>query len=204
MKHVVSRSASVIGVVSILALSGPSAHAQIAGKPLRMSAWALSTSNTLTGRNNIVDIRVDEWSTPAEREQLIGIFIEKGQAGLLKALERVPVKGRIRTPYRTTADPHDTFLGWDLRFASQTVAPDGSQRILIATDRVLSMNELVNQSETIDYPFTFIEIRLDKFGKGEGKMAIATQMKYDKPTNTIIYEIYSSEPARLNEVRVVD
>ena len=37
---------------------------------------------------------------------------------------------------------------------------------------------------------------------GEGKMAVATQLQFDKKKNTIVFENYSSEPVRLQNVKV--
>jgi hypothetical protein len=54
-----------------------------------------------------------------------------------------------------------------------------------------------------DYPFTFVDIRLNKDGEGEGKMAVATQLQFDKKKNTIVFENYSTEPVRLQQVKVV-
>ena len=54
----------------------------------------------------------------------------------------------------------------------------------------------------MDYPFTLIEIRVNKAGEGEGKMAVATMIDYDKDKKQLILENYSSEPLRLSKVTV--
>jgi hypothetical protein len=41
------------------------------------------------------------------------------------------------------------------------------------------------------------EIRVDKEGKGQGKVAVATKISFDKKKNAIELENYSSEPVRL-------
>ena len=64
----------------------------------------------------------------------------------------------------------------------------------------MSFAEVRNQPRTVDYPFTLIEVRLNKDGKGQGKMAYATKITFDKNKKTIELENYSSEPVRLNEV----
>ena len=43
-------------------------------------------------------------------------------------------------------------------------------------------------------------MRFDKAGKGEGRMAYATQIGFDKKKNTIELENYWSEPVRLNNL----
>ena len=59
-----------------------------------------------------------------------------------------------------------------------------------------------NQPRTVDYPFTLIEIHLNRDGEGQGKMAYATKITFDKKKNTVELENYSSEPVRLNTVKV--
>jgi hypothetical protein len=174
--------------------------------PLRMTAWALNMSNTATGANGIVEIRVTQWSTAEERQALIGTFLDKGQDGLLGALEKVKAHGRIRLPGamgpgRASAQGS---LGNDLRYAWHTKLPDGGDRIVIGTDRYISFQEQANQPRTIDYPFTFIQIQLPKGGgEGEGKLAYATKLSFDRKKNTVEMENYGTEPVRLNQIKIV-
>jgi hypothetical protein len=83
-----------------------------------------------------------------------------------------------------------------------TPGEDGGYRIGIATDRYIGMWEARNQPRTIDYPFSLIEIRLGSDGKGVGKMAVATKIDFDKKKKQLVLENYSSEPVRLNEVKI--
>ncbi len=179
-----------------------SAGEQSSAGPMRLDAWAVNMSNTATGANARIDIRVDRWSSDAEREQLIRTFFDKGQDGLLRQLQKAPVKGRLRNPGRQGPDPHQTALGWDLRYAWHQPTADGGQRIVIATDRYVSVWEARNQPRTMDYPFTFIEIHLDSSGEGEGKLAVATKLFFNKKKNIVELENYSSEPVRLQNVRL--
>ncbi len=170
--------------------------------PLRLSAFAVSMSNVATGKSAVMDIRITRWSTQAEREALITTAVEKGQDQLLRALQRMPDHGRISIPGWTGPDPHNARLGWELHYAFNTPGEDGGQRIGIATDRYIGMWEARNQPRTMDYPFSLIEIRLDKSGKGVGKMAVATKIEFDKNKKQLVLENYSSEPVRLNEVKI--
>jgi hypothetical protein len=184
-------------------LSGPRAGAQTKGEPIRLEAWAVSMANVATGANAVIDIRLNKWSTEKDREQLIATFLDKGQDGLLSALQKQSDKGRISIPGRRGPDPAQTRLGWTLRYAMQWPGEDGGMRIMAATDRYMTFEEVRNQPRTVDYPFTFIEIHLNKDGTGEGKLAVATQLKFDKKKNTIIFENYSTEPVRLQQVKIV-
>jgi hypothetical protein len=176
--------------------------AQPSGEKLEISAFAVNMSNIGTGSNAVVAITVNQWSTDAERERLINTMLTKGSDALLRELQKAPVKGRFRVPGQRQPDPHHLALGLDIRYARQTPLPEGGRRIVLAMDRYIGMREARNQPRSIDYPFTLIEIRVDKDGKGEGKMSVATKINFDKKKNVIELENYASEPVRLNNVEV--
>ena len=143
-----------------------------------------------------VDIRVERWSTDAERDALRSILVEekdryKANQALLKALQKMPKAGFIRTPDR---------LAWDLRYARQNPMDEGGRQIVVATDRPIGFWEARNQGRTMDYPFTILEMRLNKEDKGEGKMLAGTQIYIDPKTKSIVLENYGQQPVRLNEI----
>jgi hypothetical protein len=176
--------------------------AQANNEKLEITAFAVNMSNIATGANAVVDITVNSWSTPEERERLITTMVEKGPDALLRELQKAPVKGRFRIPSAKPPDPHHLGLGLDLRYAWQTSLPDGGRRIVLATDRYIGFQEARNQARTMDYPFTLMEIRVDKNGRGEGKMAVATKIDFDKKKQQIELENYGTEPVRLNNLQV--
>ena len=61
--------------------------------------------------------------------------------------------------------------------------------------------EASHDARTMDYPFTLIELHLDKNGKGQGKIALATKIARSKDGQRLELENYSSEPVRLQNVR---
>ena len=185
---------------AVFALAPASARAQ--NEKLDISAFAINMSNIATGSNAVVQINIDSWSTPEERELLITTMVEKKPADLLKALQKLPVRGRFRIPTARQPDPHHLSLGLDIHYAWQTPLPEGGRRIVLATDRYIGFAEARNQPRSIDYPFSLIEIRVDKDGKGQGKMAVATKIDFDKDKKVVQIENYGSEPVRLNEVKV--
>ena len=166
-----------------------------------IDGWALNMSNIATGTNQTIRIMINSWSSPSQRQRLIATFLEKKQDGLLSALEKQPERGRFNFPGYMGPDPSNVMrLGTDIRYAMSFPGEDGGRRIVIITPRVIGFREAVNQPRTVDYPFTLFEMRFDKGGKGEGRMAYATQINFDKKKNTIELENYSSEPVRLNEL----
>ena len=198
----VIRIMSAIIVATLTMAVSSAIQAQSKGEQLEITAFAVNMSNIATGANAVVDIRINQWSTEEERERLIATMLEKGQDALLRELTRTPIKGRFRIPGIQGPDPHQLRLGHDLHYTWQTPLPDGGRRIVIATDRYIGFREAANQPRTTDYPFTFMEIRVNKDGKGEGKMAVATMISFDKKKEQIELENYSSEPVRLNNLQV--
>ena len=187
----------------VAGLAGATAPlAQTNDEKLEISAFAINMSNIATGSNAVVQITVDAWSTAEERERLITSVLEKGGDALLREFQKAPVKGRLRIPTARRPDPHHLALGLDLHYAWQTPLPEGGRRIVLATDRYIGFQEARSQPRSVDYPITIMEIRVDRDGNGQGKMAVATKVSFDKKANKIELENYSSEPVRLNDVRV--
>jgi hypothetical protein len=146
------------------------------------SGRPLSTSHVM--------ITVDRWSTGEDSRRLVSVFKESGADALLKELQKMKPLGRISTP---------DSIGYDLRYARQATLASGGRRIVIATDRPMTYWERVNTPRSVDYPFTFIEMRLDAKGKGQGKMTVATKVNaFDE---TIELENYDLTPVQLSGIR---
>jgi hypothetical protein len=199
----VRRAPSALSFVAAALLLAPAAApVRAQQEALRIDAFAINMSNIATGANARVDITIDSWSSPEEREQLIVTMLEKGSGALLKALQKASVKGRFRIPTARPPDPHHLSLGLDIRYAWQVPLPDGGKRIVLAMDRYIGFQEARNQPRSVDYPFTLLQIHVDSQGKGEGKMAVATKISFDKEKKQIELENYASEPVRLNNLTV--
>lgn len=143
-----------------------------------------------------VDIAIERWSTDAERDALLAILVEekdvnRANQALLKAIQKMPKAGYIRTPQT---------LAWDIHYARQHPLEDGGRQIIVGTDRPISFLEARNQSRSMDYPFTVLELRLNKEDKGEGKMLTGTKLYIDKKTKNLVLENYAQQPVRLNEI----
>ena len=196
----------IVGVAGMAAIAlstivTPSAR-QTTGEKLDITAFAVNMSNIGSGGNAVVEITINRWTTPEERQQLISAMLEKGSNALLSALQKTPSHGRFRIPGLVGPDPHQLRLGYDLHYAWQVPLDEGGRRIVIATDRYIGVQEARNQPRTMDYPFTLFEIRVNKAGEGEGRMAVATMISFDKKKNTIELENYSSEPVRLQNLKI--
>ena len=169
--------------------------AQTTGGPEKFTAFAVNLdSSTPVARTGagVVEIAVQRWSTVAERERLMKALVEKGPEKLLDTLQGMRRIGYIRTP---------NSIGYDLHYAVKAPLPEGGERIVLATDRYISFWEAANRPRTIDYPFTVIDLRLNRDGMGEGKMSIATKITLDKERRQIELENYGTQPVLLQSVR---
>jgi hypothetical protein len=142
-----------------------------------------------------VEIAIERWSTDQERQGLIEIlagasFKSGGQDKLLKALQKVkPRAGYIRTP---------NSLGWDIQYARENKLADGMRQIVIATDKPVSFLAAASGARVMDYPFSFVEMRMKPNDKGEGRLLVATAV--DVKNGRLELENYGQEPVRLTTI----
>ncbi len=187
----------------VAAPAGAQSQAPSSTDKVEITGWALSMSTVAPGANQTIHITINDWSSASQRQHLIETFLEKKQDGLVRELEDQPELGRFNFPGYMGPDPNNVMrLGTDIRYAMNFPGEDGGRRIVIITPRVIGFREAANQPRTADYPFTLFEMRFDSSGKGEGRMAYATQIQFDKEKNSIELENYSSEPVRLNNLEL--
>ena len=188
MRFVVAVALAAISFTAV-----PSAQSNLA-QAERFSAFAIDISTmTSRARTSPVDIVINRWSTDAERDQLLAILQTKGQAALLAAVQKLPAIGYINTPGS---------LRYDLHFARQTPDAEGGRSVFLLTDRYIGGWEASYRPRTIDYPFTLVNLQVDKAGNGEGKATIYTKITQLKD-GTIELENFANQPVMLNQVKKV-
>ena len=169
-----------VAAISSAALLTLAASAQTMGTPERYTGIRDQHQQRRAGN---IDITVNRWSTDKQRDTLMSVMMSKGPEKLLDALQDMPRDGPLRRARQS---------GWDIHFARKVPLPDGGERVVLVTDRRIGFWEAANQPRSIDYPFTVIELRLNRDGDGEGKMSIATKMIDDKEQNMITLENYQT------------
>jgi len=178
-----------VALAAAVVLSIPTVGAQTRGEREEFTATAVVNNNLGAGIGRVI-MRVTRWSTEAERDLLARTLLKSGPEKLLDVLQDQRSVGTIRTP---------DSLGYDLRYAHQEPGEDGGRRIVIATDRPISFWEAANRPRTVDYPFTVIQMQMDKNGEGTGTLSYAT--KIVTRGNTIELENFASSPVMLTEIR---
>jgi hypothetical protein len=185
------RSRTLSGAL-VVALSGITAAAQVASNSPRerFTAFAVNISEVGRTGGTPMDIVIERWTTDGEAERFMTVFKEKGPEALLDVLRASRRVGYIRTP---------DSLAYDLHYARELPGEEGGRRIILGTDRPIGFWEAQARPRSFDYPFTVIELRLNKKGEGEGKLSIATKLTLNG--DVLVLENYASQPVMLNNVR---
>ena len=142
------------------------------------------------GRGTII-IGIERWSTDEERNNYLTVLRDQGQPALIKALEDGPRVGYIRLANSQAVE---------LKYARSTDLPDGTRRVVIATNRYIHFKEAATPTRSRYYDFSIAEMRFPKGEKGVGKLAPATAIAVDPKTNTLSIENYSVEPVRMSSI----
>jgi hypothetical protein len=115
---------------------------------------------------------------------------------LTSAITKAPTIGYIWT---------DEVTGYSIKYAYRLPQPDGGERIILATSRMLGQGSIQWKPASTDaptnYEFTVIELRLNAKGLGEGRTSLTTKVVVDKDAKTIALENYSAAPVILQSVK---
>lgn len=172
-------------LAAVLLLAAPAA---VQGQPPRGEQFTATLASLTGGGTSPVLIHIDHYSTDAQVQKLRGILSDKGPDALRDALWDLEA-GYIRV---------GGGLGYPIAVA-RSRQTDKGRLIRLMMDRPISFQESVNNTRSTDYPFGYIEINLDKNGKGEGRFFAAA--KVTMTAGTVDVESYSPQPLRLLNVR---
>jgi hypothetical protein len=178
--------------------------------PETFTTNALVMGTHATGAQTRLQIKVERWSTPEEREQLLAKIIELGEGDnrrklaqdQAKALQNQKECGFIRDTSPNPAASRRQFPSERLRYAWQwRVEGTAKRRLVLALDRPIGFMELYRSGRTLDYGITIIVLDLDEKNEGSGLLSLGTMVTFDQDTKRLTMENYSSEPVRLLNVR---
>jgi hypothetical protein len=192
--NIAIRQIAAAGVAILVAPILMPAQAQA---PTKIESFTGTTVNLNPGTGENLTIDIFKWATDAQRDALLAVLKEKGDSGVGAVLEKAPTAGYIWG---------SGSLGYSLRYAQKLTLPDGGERIIVVTDRPLGSWgreawKATGQSAALGYPFTLVELRLSKQGRGEGKMSVAANVIVDANAETITLENYAAAPVLINNVK---
>jgi hypothetical protein len=96
-------------------------------------------------------------------------------------------------------------VGYSIKYAYRLRQADGSERMILATDRRLGVWnnrwKPVGSATAPDYPFSVLELRLNSKGEGEAKGSVTGKIAVDAEAKTIALDGYAAAPVVLKGVK---
>jgi hypothetical protein len=140
----------------------------------------------------LLQVRVTRWSTDADRDVLTSALMKDGQKGVIDELKKMPAAGVIRTPGSA---------GYTFRYARRIGAANGDEQVLVVIDRPIGFMEFRQGWQTMDYPFTIVQMTVPPQGDGSGQLMGATKLSAVSATGDIAFQHYNATPQLLQNVR---
>src|SRR5581483_5086952 len=165
----------------ILLLMCFTASAQTKGR-MTIQATVMGTSTQL-GRLYNINIYIQGYSTQDDRQTLIKAFTSKGQDGLVRELQDMSSKGRVRFA--------SGGVGNDVKYIIELPSKTG-RRLRLVTDRWLQWGELYYPPRSRDYDIGVIDLDLSPDGKGSGTLLPACKLKLNKKKKELEVETYQN------------
>jgi hypothetical protein len=153
------------------------------------SGVAMGTGGSVGARSIQFDFRISEYTTDEDLTKFATLLKEKDSDALRRALEKEN-KGRLNPAGR---------LGNDIALARKR--QQGTDTIItIVTARVMPFMELYNGGRSTDYPFGFMQVKLNEKGEGTGQVMAAAKIKFNKKKGTYEIESYGNQYIKVANV----
>jgi hypothetical protein len=166
------------------------ASAQDKAPPQAYSGVAIGTGGSVGSKTISFDFRIAQFTTDEELQNLAQLVKDQGTDALRRALEKED-KGRINAVGST---------GNQIAVARKR--QDGSQTIItIVTARTMPFVELYRSGRTTDYPFGYLQAKLDATGKGNGQIMAAAKLRFDKKKGQYEIESFGNQYIKAINVR---
>jgi hypothetical protein len=164
--------------------------AQDKTSPEAYSGVAIGTGGSVGGKTIQFDFRITGYTTDEEVQKFAQLVKEKGTDALRRALEKED-KGRINAVGST---------GNQIAVArKRQQGPDTI--ITIVTARIMPFGELYNNGRSTDYPFGFLQVKLNDKGEGTGQIMAAAKIRFDKKKGKYEIESYGNQYIKATNVR---
>ena len=188
MKMKLSR---ILGFVLFLILSlAFVSSAQDKASAEAYSGTAIGTGGSVGGKTIQFNFRITQYTTDEEVQNFAQLVKDKGTDGLRRALEKED-KGRINAVGST---------GNQIAVARKR--QEGSDTIVtIVTARTMPFMELYNNGRTTDYPFGYLQVKLDANGQGTGQIMAAARIRFDKKKGEYQIESFGNQYIKATNIR---
>lgn len=193
--------AMVALVLPLLGVSAPAVAEESGELPMNFVANVMAVTGSPGGaRSTMLEIRIREWTTEEDRQQVLTEIQEASAQGARN--RNRAVARALRGSSRVGSMNLRAQTGWPIRYSRHTQLPDGKQRILLATDRPVSFAEAFNTGTVAgDFDVTVIELTLDAEGNGDGRLSVGTEVRWNDEAGKLEVTNFSSQPIMLGNVR---
>jgi hypothetical protein len=154
------------------------------------SGVAMGTGGTVGGKSRQFDFRITTYTTDEELNNFAALLKEKGPSALRSALEKED-KGRL-SPVGSVGN--QIAVARKRQVGTETI-------ITIVTARIMPFVELYNNSRSTDYPFGYLQVKLNEKGEGTGKIMAAAKIKFNKKEGRYEIESYGNQYIKAVNVR---
>jgi hypothetical protein len=164
--------------------------AQEKTSPEAYSGVAIGTGGSVGGKTIQFDFRITQYTTDEELQNFAQLVKDKGTDALRSALEKED-KGRINAVGST---------GNQIAVARKR--QQGADTIVtIVTARTMPFIELYRGGRSTDYPFGYLQVKLDAKGEGTGQIMAAAKIRFDKKKGNYEIESYGNQYIKATNVR---
>ena len=161
-------------------------------KPESYSGVAIGTGGTVGGMSVPFDIRITRYTTDQEIQKFAELVKASGSDALRRALEKEDV-GRLNPVGR---------VGNEIAVARKRQA--GSDTIIkIVTARIMPFTELYRSGRSVDYPFGYLELRLNANAPGTAVIMAAANIRFNKKKGQYEIESYGNQYIKATNIRLM-
>lgn len=157
---------AVVGLLVLTAVHGVAQQKQI------FQATARGTGEQL-GQDFGVEVTIESYSSPEDQQVLLEAFQKGGNQALAAALKKMPKRGTL---FLSRGVPYD------ITYAREFLAPDGSRIIRVVTNRFVTYAEHEGRAKwASDFDLSAVQLELSpEKGKSTGTFLPACQFSMDK------------------------
>ena len=151
---------------------------------------AIGSGGPAGGKSIGFDFRVNRYTTDEEVDQLATLLKEKGPDALRRAMEKLDV-GRINP---TGSVGNQVAVARKRQAGADTI-------ITLVTARNMPFVELYHAGRTTDYPFGYLQVRLNDKGEGSGQIMVAAKIRFNQKKGHYEIESYGNQYIKAVNVR---
>jgi len=149
-----------------------------AAGPLLVADTFTATTANMTPAGVNLRMQIIQWQDAAARTEVVATLAADPDAS---TLAKLPTVGYVW--------PNGSPVGYSVKYANHTPAPDGNERVTLVTDKRLGSYDFKGWSAATaggnDKPYSVIELELDSSGTGTGTFSLGAEVLLDETAGTV-------------------